>query len=135
VALGRRLYFDPGLSDDRTIACATCDHPSKAFADGRAVSTGVGGQTGNPQLAHNPQCPYNGSQFWDGRAETLEEQAVSPVVNAVELAHTVEGMTARLAGNAPTGVSSIRRSDPIRSPATKPERPVRADARFGRFLL
>jgi len=88
VALGRKLFFDKGLSRDRTLACAGCHDPDKAFSDGRAVARGVGGAQGvrnSPALINRG---YGQSFFWDGRAETLEKQALEPILNPKELALT-----------------------------------------------
>jgi len=86
VALGRMLYYDPRLSVDSTVSCNTC-HPLGAYGvDHRAVSFGVRGQPG----LRNAPTVFNAaghvSQFWDGRAPTVEEQAKGPIVNPVEMA-------------------------------------------------
>jgi cytochrome c peroxidase len=85
VALGQRLFFDPRLSSDGTIACSTCHDPARAFTDGKAVSTGVGGRAGQRNAPTILNTLYNKFQFWDGRATTLEEQAGLPIVNSVEM--------------------------------------------------
>jgi cytochrome c peroxidase len=74
------------------LSCASCHDPRKGFADDRAISPGVGGKTGkrNAPTVHN--AAYNGLQFWDGRAPTLEAQAAGPMMNPVEMAHNVEGV-------------------------------------------
>ncbi len=85
VELGKKLFFDPRLSGTNEMSCATCHLPEKAYADGRASSAGAGGQ----QLERNtPTCLNVGlypSLFWDGRAETLEEQALIPIQSDVEM--------------------------------------------------
>lgn len=85
VALGQRLFFDPRLSSDGTIACSTCHDPARAFTDGKVVSTGVGGRAGQRNAPTILNALYNKFQFWDGRAATLEEQAALPIVNSVEM--------------------------------------------------
>lgn len=79
VELGRQLFFDPRLSADNTMSCATCHLPDKAFADGLPRGKGAGGRT----LARNTPSLLNvgfqSSFFWDGRAHTLEEQALGPI--------------------------------------------------------
>ncbi len=73
-ALGRRLFFDPILSANLTQSCATCHEPMLAFADGRALGPAFNGgflQRNSPSLTH---AAWQGAQFWDMRAETLEEQ-------------------------------------------------------------
>lgn len=85
VELGRRLFFDPLLSSDRTISCASCHKPEKAFADDVAFSAGVGGATGERNTPTLLNVGGRTSMFWDGRAETLEDQAVFPIENPVEM--------------------------------------------------
>ena len=86
VELGKRLYFDPRLSADGTVACATCHDPKSGFAEPRAVSVGVGGATGVRNSPTVLNAAFLREQFWDGRAATLEEQALQPLVNPVEMA-------------------------------------------------
>ncbi|HZU26042.1 MAG TPA: cytochrome c peroxidase [Bryobacteraceae bacterium] len=85
VALGRMLYYDPRLSASQKVSCNTCHPLDKYGVDNEAVSTGVKGQHG----ARNAPTVYNSaghaSQFWDGRAATVEEQAKGPMMNPVEM--------------------------------------------------
>lgn len=85
VSLGKQLFFDPRLSDDNRMSCATCHLPDKAFGDGVALGTGHGGKT----LARNTQSCLNvgffTSFFWDGRATTLEEQSLGPIQSTDEM--------------------------------------------------
>jgi cytochrome c peroxidase len=83
--LGRLLYFDPRLSADGTVSCATCHNPKYAFTDGAAVSTGVRGQKGKRSAPTVINRAYSLAQFWDGRAPTLEEQAKGPMANPIEM--------------------------------------------------
>lgn len=95
IALGKKLYFSPLLSVDRTLSCASCHDPQLAFADGKPVSSGVGGKKGNRNAPTVLNAAYNTSQFWDGRAASLEAQAAGPMLNMVEMAHTLEGVVER----------------------------------------
>ncbi|MDH3256091.1 MAG: cytochrome-c peroxidase [Nitrospinota bacterium] len=83
--LGKLLYFDPRLSGDNTISCATCHHPDKGWSDGHPRTIGFGGK----ELGrHSPTIINSGyfeAQFWDGRASTLEEQAKGPIQSPVEM--------------------------------------------------
>jgi cytochrome c peroxidase len=83
--LGEKLFFDPILSRDSSLSCASCHRPEFAFADTVKVSRGMGGRTGlrNTPSAMN-QSDRN-AYFWDGRASTLEEQALGPMENHVEM--------------------------------------------------
>lgn len=85
VRLGYLLYFDPRLSADGTISCATCHHPNKGWTDQRAVSTGIGGQQGTRNAPTVINAAFMRSQFWDGRAADLEEQALGPLINPIEM--------------------------------------------------
>ncbi|HXE75493.1 MAG TPA: cytochrome c peroxidase [Candidatus Xenobia bacterium] len=96
IALGRRLYYDPILSVDNTVSCATCHHPDFGFSDGKPVSEGVHGKKGNRNAPTVINAAYNAVQFWDGRAPSLEEQAGGPMQNPVEMAHTMEGVEEKL---------------------------------------
>lgn len=97
IALGRKLYFDKRLSVDNTIACASCHRPDAGFADPNQFSEGVGGEKGGRQSPPVINAAYFTTQFWDGRAASLEDQAGGPVENPVEMAFTHEGVEKRLA--------------------------------------
>ncbi|HEY8506745.1 MAG TPA: cytochrome c peroxidase [Steroidobacteraceae bacterium] len=116
VELGRRLFFDPILSKDRTISCASCHKPEFAFADNRAVSPGVGGALGTRNTPSVMNASGRTSLFWDGRAETLEDQAIFPIENPVEMALPIDEALARLNAD-PTYVEQFRIA--YNSPATK----------------
>src|SRR5450756_2974429 len=92
IALGRRLYYDPQLSVDGTISCASCHAPQFAFSDEHKVSIGVGKKTGTRHSPTVINSAYNALQFWDGRAASLEEQAKGPMANPVEMAHSLDGV-------------------------------------------
>ena len=96
IALGRRLYYDPQLSVDGTISCASCHAPQFAFSDEHQVSFGVGKKTGTRHAPTVINSAYNTLQFWDGRAPSLEEQAKGPIANPVEMAHSLDGVVLRL---------------------------------------
>jgi cytochrome c peroxidase len=97
VELGRQLFFDKRLSSDQTVSCATCHDPGLAFADGRPVSEGVAGRRGTRNAPSLLNAMFNSGQFWDGRAESLEDQAIQPLVNPDEMGdQTHEQVVARL---------------------------------------
>jgi cytochrome c peroxidase len=85
VELGRLLYFDPRLSKDGTVSCASCHNPFHGFADPAATSKGVGGKLGGRNSPTVINRLFSKEQFWDGRAQDLEEQAHGPLVNPVEM--------------------------------------------------
>jgi cytochrome c peroxidase len=98
IALGRRLFHEPRLSNDAKVACASCHDLAKGGVDGQKLSTGVGGQLGlvNAPTVYN--AALNFVQFWDGRAPTLEEQIGFPVTNPVEMGSSWDKVLLFLAG-------------------------------------
>ncbi|QDU74688.1 Cytochrome c551 peroxidase precursor [Bremerella volcania] len=88
IELGRQLYFDPRLSSDSTISCASCHHPDYGWAFNSQFGIGVDGQQGGRNSPVSFNRILSGAQFWDGRAATLEEQAVGPIANPIEMANT-----------------------------------------------
>jgi cytochrome c peroxidase len=85
IALGEKLFFDGRLSADGTVACSTCHDPARAFTDGKPVSIGIKGRAGQRNAPTVLNTLYNKTQFWDGRAKTLEEQAALPIANPSEM--------------------------------------------------
>lgn len=96
VALGAQLFFDPRLSADDTISCATCHDPDTAWANHNAVDVGIGGQRGDRNSGTILDAAYMDFQFWDGRASSLEEQALGPIHNPVEMGETLENVVRKL---------------------------------------
>ena len=99
IELGRRLFFSPVLSVDRRLSCATCHDPRKAFADPNNVSTGVHGKKGVRNAPTVLNAAYSTSQFWDGRAASLEEQVSGPMLNAVEMGNSEAGVVRNVAAD------------------------------------
>lgn len=85
IALGRKLFFDKRLSLDGTLACVSCHDPKLAFSDGRKVARGINGQEGTRSAPAIVNRGYGKTFFWDGRAKTLEQQALEPILNPKEL--------------------------------------------------
>lgn len=98
VMLGRMLFFDPILSRDSTISCASCHRPELSFTDGRAVSVGVDGREGRRSSMSLLNIGLHGpvGLFWDGRRQTLEQQALDPIIDPVEMDNTHEEVEKRL---------------------------------------
>lgn len=96
INLGRQLYFDGRLSADGTISCATCHAPDKGFSDSRPTSTGIKGQVGGRNAPVTINRLFSQDQFWDGRSPSLEDQALGPVQNPIEMGNTLEKMVATL---------------------------------------
>lgn len=85
VELGRMLYFDPRFSETGTVSCNSCHNVMLGGEDNRAFSMGVHGKTGGRSSPSVWNSAFSSTQFWDGRAASLEEQAKGPVVNPVEM--------------------------------------------------
>jgi cytochrome c peroxidase len=85
VVLGAKLFADTRLSGDGTVSCATCHDLAKAGQDGIPVARGIEGKLGQNNTPTVFNSGLNFRQFWDGRAETLEEQADGPTTNPVEM--------------------------------------------------
>jgi cytochrome c peroxidase len=99
IALGRRLYYDPILSVDNSVSCASCHNPDSGFADPKPRSIGVGHKFGERNSPTVLNSVYYAVQFWDGRAASLEKQVEGPVKNPVEMAHSLQGASERLNGS------------------------------------
>jgi len=93
IELGKALYFDKRLSKDNTVSCASCHNPQKGYTDQQQFSDGIQRQKGGRNSPTVLNSAFSYFQFWDGRAATLEEQAVGPMANPVEMGHTLEGVT------------------------------------------
>jgi cytochrome c peroxidase len=142
IALGEKLFFDGRLSADGTVACSTCHDPARAFTDGRPTSIGIHGGVGQRNAPTILNALYNKTQFWDGRARTLEEQAALPIVNPIEMGQpsmgaAVAGIAAikqyrqafqQVFGRAPNG------PDLVRAIASYERTQVSFDAPFDHFI-
>ena len=96
VNLGRQLYFDARLSKNGSISCALCHNPGTGFADARQFSVGAFGTAGGRQAPTVYNTGFLPLQFWDGRASSLEEQAIGPIHNPIEMAETHEGVVPKI---------------------------------------
>lgn len=122
IALGMKLFFDPRLSVDGTVACASCHNPDRAFTDGKPTSVGVKGRVGQRNAPTILNALYNKVQFWDGRAKTLEDQAGFPITNPSEMGQpSLDAAVAKISaipeyqqafqqvfGQAPNGLNLVR---------------------------
>ena len=145
VELGRQLYFDPRLSKDETISCATCHHPNHAWADGAPVSTGIDGQKGGRSAPTVINRLVGKTQFWDGRAASLEEQALGPIANPIEMGFSPEAAAQRLNGIpgyvlqfeavfGPAPQEASAPAEPVQGVVT-PDRIAKAIAAFERTVI
>ena len=100
IALGKQLFFDSILSSNYKLSCASCHKPTLAFADTVAFSVGIYGKLttrNTPSVLNMKNRPY---YFWDGRATTLEEQALMPIENPDEMGLPVKEAVLRLNNSA-----------------------------------
>lgn len=86
VALGKKLFYDPQLSADGTVSCASCHFPDRGFADTVALSQGIEGKLGGRNAMALTNIAYAQSFFWDGGVDNLEDQALHPIIDEVEMA-------------------------------------------------
>jgi len=97
VTLGRHLFYDPILSADSTMSCASCHLPQLAFTDALSVSTGIDGIAGKRSAMSLINIGFvSAGLFWDGRAKTLEEQALLPVEDPIEMHNTWPNVVRKL---------------------------------------
>ncbi|MFO0909914.1 MAG: cytochrome c peroxidase [Isosphaeraceae bacterium] len=85
VELGKQLYFDPRVSLDGTVSCATCHNPARGWGDGLKTSTGIDGQVGGRNAPTVLNTVFGKTMFWDGRAPSLEGQSQGPPQNPIEM--------------------------------------------------
>ena len=96
IDLGRLLFFDPILSGDHSMSCASCHDPSKGFSDGRALSVGSKGQLAKRSAPSLWNVGFLKRLFWDGRASSLEEQMLGPLYDSHEMANSPAQLLADL---------------------------------------
>lgn len=96
IELGRQLYFDPRLSSTESVSCASCHDPEKGWSNGEQFATGIEGLKGGRNAPTIINSAYNRMQFWDGRAATLEDQALGPIQNPIEMNMQLDDVVERL---------------------------------------
>ncbi len=142
ISLGQKLFFERRLSVDGTVSCSTCHDPQLAFTDRKPLSVGIKGRVGQRNAPTILNALYNKTQFWDGRVNTLEEQAANPIVNAFEMGHpNLDAAVAQIAsveeyqqafqrvfGRAPNGL------DLLRAIASYQRTQLSFDSPFDRFI-
>ena len=97
IALGKRLFFDPILSRDSTISCASCHKPDLAFTDGLSLSEGIEGSVGRRSAASLLNVGFQHlGMFWDGRATNLETQSLHTITDSEEMDNDWETVLFRL---------------------------------------
>ncbi|MCZ2113724.1 MAG: right-handed parallel beta-helix repeat-containing protein [Anaerolineae bacterium] len=135
VELGRMLFFDPVLSENNDISCAGCHHPDLGFSDGRPTAIGT---TGTPLARNAPtlwNVAYVQSLFWDGRTNSLEDQALVPLTHADEMAVSDPAAMAAELAAMPEYVNLFDAAFGGGAASVTPENTLRALAAFQRSLI
>jgi cytochrome c peroxidase len=96
VALGRKLFYDTRLSSDNSISCATCHKPELAFTDGLQASIGIRGQVSPRNAPSLANLLWQKKFFWDGRAQSLEEQVLHPIESVIEMDMSLPALVGKL---------------------------------------
>ncbi|MBM80267.1 MAG: cytochrome-c peroxidase [Planctomycetaceae bacterium] len=100
IELGKQLYFDPRLSSDDTVSCASCHDPKKGYSNGERFGIGVDGKEGGRNTPTIINMAYSRMQFWDGRVysrtASLEAQALGPIANPIEMNLPLDKMEIKL---------------------------------------
>lgn len=141
VQLGRQLFIDVRLSGDNTISCNSCHNLAAGGVDGRARSLGINGAEGDINAPTVFNCALNFKQFWDGRADTLEDQIDGPTHNPREMGSNWDTIIQKLTADPelvksfgalyPSGITTITVKDAI---ATFERSLTTPDSRFDRYL-
>ena len=135
VALGRKLFFDPILSENNTVSCASCHQPDHGFANPDPKAIGLHGRVGERNAPSLLNKAYASHLFWDGRAESLEEQAISPLSNPKEMGSNIQDAIDRLRNNEEYVALFTAAFDESDEPAIRAETIGKAIASFERTLL
>ncbi|WP_318503485.1 cytochrome-c peroxidase [Bacillus sp. T3] len=98
VELGKMLFFDPRLSGNNERSCATCHDPAKGYGDGRKTFEKYNGEPGTRNSPTIINAGYYTTYFWDGRADSLEEQALGPIQNPNEMNQKLDELILELKG-------------------------------------
>jgi len=139
--LGFALFHDARLSSNNSVACNSCHMGMLGGTDGASVSRGIGGRLGTMNAPTVFNAAFNFRQFWDGRALTLDEQALFPLTNPVEMGHDLQAVvnfvasdpdySSQFAAIYPDGVTAANIGNAI---AQHTRDMTRTDSRFNTYL-
>lgn len=135
VALGRQLYFDTRLSKNHDISCNSCHRLDAFGVDGEATSPGHRGQRGDRNSPTVYNAALHATQFWDGRAADVEEQASGPVTNPIEMAMPDAAAVDRVLRSIPGYASGFAAAFPDDSDPVRFSNAAIAIAAFERTLM
>ena len=99
IELGRQLYFDKRLSGDGTVSCADCHSPAAGYGANTQFGVGIRGQKGNRNSPVSFNRILSKAQFWDGRASSLEAQAIGPMANPIEMGSSHDAVVKLIGAN------------------------------------
>lgn len=133
IDLGRSLFHDTRLSGGNSMSCASCHDPAKGFSDARPRAVGEGGQVGPMNTPTLWNLAWTDFLFWDGRAASLEQQALGPVANPIEMAQDLDRLPAELSAD-PALVAAFARAFPD-DPRISTGNIAKAIASFERTLV
>ena len=132
VSLGRRLFYEKRLSANNTLSCASCHQQARAFTDGRRFGIGFDGTPTKRNAMSLANVLWIRNFFWDGRAASLETQAVTPLTDPHEMGQSLDSSATKLRASESYAAAF---SAAFGSPDITPERIVRAIAQFERTLI
>lgn len=142
VFLGRMLFYEKRLSGDNKMSCGTCHQQAKAFTDGKAFSRGINGKEGRRSAMSLVNLLWVRNLFWDGRAATLEEQAMVPIQDTLEMHQSLEQGVAKLQ-RTPTypplfklvfGSDQITKENLVKAIAQFERTLISSNSRYDRYL-
>ena len=141
--LGKKLFFDTILSKDRTLSCASCHSFLHGGADGKVVATGINNSQGSLNSPTVFNAVFSFSQFWNGRAKDLREQALGPIHNPIEMGLSLDEAVQRLQNDAAyqeaffaiTKRATITQDDLAQMIAEFEKTLITPNAKFDRYLL
>ncbi|MBT1710603.1 cytochrome-c peroxidase [Fulvivirgaceae bacterium PWU5] len=132
VHLGRMLFYEPALSVNNTLSCASCHQQALAFTDGKAFSEGVDGTRTRRNAMSLSNLLWVRSYFWDGRADNLEAQAIVPLTDVHEMGQPLEAAAQKLQKKV---IYSALFRQAFGSDQITPDRIVKALSQFERSLI
>lgn len=134
IELGKMLWFDPRLSMDGSISCNSCHNVMFHGGDGRPVGAGIHGQRGGRGSPTVWNSAFHSVQFWDGRAASLEEQALGPLINSVEMGMTSHDLVIERIKQIPGYVQAFKKVFP-KDKAPTIKNAAKAIAAYERTLI
>lgn len=134
IELGKMLWFDPRLSMDGSISCNSCHNVMFHGGDGRPVGAGIHGQRGGRGSPTVWNSAFHSVQFWDGRAASLEEQALGPLINSVEMGMTSHDLVIERIKQIPGYVQAFKKVFP-KDKAPTIQNAAKAIAAYERTLI